>query len=295
MTSKKLVRGVSAWLFGLATTIFLIAMWGRAVVVDVDALEEATAPLADSSAVVDILTGWLEDELVEADVPPVTSEMIIEQVMTGSSMATALQQFTGEFVAAAANPSPRASVVDVSRLLEPAVPEIDEALNAAGVPASESSIADVVADLDPLLVRGSGTEPYVGPESVAAGRLGTAAVLALGLMALTGWVSVASSDDRLGQARSLLNRVALGALSFAVLLKTGSWLLDPRGGRAPISESMSLLADSKWVFVMALGVAAAAGAALVWMIRRYLRREEGSPPPDESPRPQRERQPIRSG
>lgn len=295
MTSRKLVRGVSAWLFGLATTFFLIAMWGRAVVVDVGALEEATAHLADSSAVVDLLTGWLEDELVEADVPPVTSEMIVEEVMTGSSMAAAMQQFTGEFVAAAANPSPRAAVVDVSRLLTPAVPEIDAALDAAGVSTAETRIADVVADIDPLVVRGSGSEPYVGPESTAAGRLGTAAVLALGLMGLTGWISVASSDDRFGQVRSLLNRVALGALSFAVLLKVGSWLLDPRGGRAPISESASVLANSKWLFVVALGLVAAGGAALVWVVRRYLRREEGSPPPGESPRPQQERQPIRSG
>jgi hypothetical protein len=294
VTSNKLVRGVSAWLFGLATTVFLIAMWGRAVVVDVGALEEASAPLANSSAVVELLTGWLEDELVTAEVPPVTSEMIVEEVMTGSSVAGALQQFTGEFVAAAANPSPRASVVDMSGLLEPAVPEIDAALDAAGVPASESRIANAVADLDPLVVRGSGTEPYVGPQSPAAGRLGTAAVLALGLMGLAGWISVVSSEDRLAQARSLLNRVALGALSFAVLLKAGSWLLDPRGGRAPLSESASLLAESKWVFVMTLGIAAAAGAAVVWSVR-YLRRKEGSPPPDESPTQQRERQPIRSG
>ena len=251
--------------------------------------------MAESSAVVELLTGWLEDELVAADVSPITSEMIVEEVTTGSSMAAALQQFTGEFVVAAANPSPRASVVDVSSLLAPAVPEIDAALDAAGIPASESRIGDVVADLDPLVVRGRGFEPYVGPQSTAAGRLGTAAVLALSLMGLTGWISVASSEDRLGQARGLLNRVALGALSFAVLLKVGSWLLDPRGGRAPISESASLLADSKWVFVMSLGLVAAAGAAAVRVVRRYLRRKAVSQPPDESPRPRRERRPIRSG
>ena len=295
MTSKKLVRGVSAWVFGLATTVFLIAMWGRAVVVDVGALEEATAPLAESSAVVDLLTGWLEDELAAAEVAPVTSEMIVEEVMTGSSVAAALQQFTGEFVAAAANPTPRASVVDVSRLLQPAVPEIDATLEAAGVPVSESRIADVVGSLDPLVVRGTGSAPYVGPESLAAGRLGTAAVLALLLMGFAGWISVATSEDGLAQARSLLNRVALGALSFSVLLKMGSWVLDPRGGRAPLSESASMLASSKWIFVMVLGSIAASGGGVVWAVRRYLRRGEDSLPPGEAPIPQRERHPIRSG
>ncbi len=295
MTSKKLVRGVSAWVFGLATTVFLIAVWGRAVVVDVNSLEEVSAPLADSSGVVDLFTGWLEDELAAAEVAPVTSELIIEQVMSSSSVATALRQFTGEFVAAAANPTPQASVVDVSRLLEPAVPEIDAALAAAGVPVPESRIASVVDSLDPLVVRGTGSEPYVGPESPAAGRLGTGAVLALGLMGIAGWISVASSDDRLAQARNLLNRVALGALSFSVLLKLGSWVLDPDGGRAPISESASMLANSKWVFVMVLGLIAAAGGAVIWAVRRYLRRREGSLPPDESPRRRRARRPIRSG
>lgn len=282
-------------MFGLATTVFLIAMWGRAVVVDVGALEEATSPLAESSAVVGLLTGWLEDELAEAEVAPVTSELIVEEVMTSSSVATALQQFTGELVAAAASPVPQASVVDVSRLLEPAVPEIDAALDAAGVPVAESRIADVVDGLDPLVVRGTGSAPYVGPESPAAGRLGTAGVLALGLMGLTGWISVASSEDRLTQARSLLNRVALGALSFSVLLKMGSWVLDPHGGRAPISESASILASSKWVFVMVLGLTAAAGGVVVWAIRRHLRRGEDSLPPDESPTLRRARHPIRSG
>ena len=295
MTSKTLVRGVSAWVFGLATTVFLIAMWGRAVVVDVGALEEATAPLANSSAVVELLTGWLEEELAAAEVAPVTSELIVEEVMTSSSVATALRRFTGEFVAAAANPAPAASIVDVSTLLEPAVPEIDAALEAAGVPISETRIASVVESLDPLVVRGAGSAPYVGHESPAAGRLGTGAILALGVMGIAGWISVASSEDRLAQARNLLNRVALGALSFSILLKVGSWVLDPSGGRAPLSESASMLASSKWVFVLFLGSIAAAGGAIVWAVRRYFRREEGSLPPDESPKRRRKRHPIRSG
>ncbi len=47
MINKSVLKGISAWLFGLATTVFLIAMWGRAVVIDVDALEASAAPLAD--------------------------------------------------------------------------------------------------------------------------------------------------------------------------------------------------------------------------------------------------------
>ncbi len=295
MSKKIALKGVSAWLFGLATTVFLIAMWGRAVVVDVDALQASAAPLAESSAVVDHLTDWLERELVETGVEPTVADTVMEDVLDRSSVVAAMGEFTGEMVVAAASPGPEPAVVDVSGVLRPAVPEIGAVLGAAGLPVTESRLADLVDSLDPLVIKAAGTEPFIGPASPTAGRLGTAAVLALVMMVATGWMTVALAGDRMAEARSLLSRVALGALSFAILLKAGSWVLDPAGGRAPLGESASRVADAKWIHPLAVSLVASLAAGGVWWGRRYVRPTAVSPSADEPATPPAERPLIRSG
>jgi hypothetical protein len=79
------------------------------------------------------------------------------------------------------------------------------------------------------------------------------------------------SEDRLSAVRSLLTRVALGGLSFAIFLKLGSWVLDPSGGRAPVQASISAVAGSKWAVPLALALVAAAIAGVVYLVRGRLR------------------------
>ena len=50
-------RATAGWVFGLAATILFISLWGRAIVVDTEALAEAAAPLSGSVAVVDLFAG----------------------------------------------------------------------------------------------------------------------------------------------------------------------------------------------------------------------------------------------
>lgn len=286
MRARLAARSGAAWLFGLSTTIFMIAVWGRAVVVDVDDLEAAASPLSDSERVVELFSGWLDNELVEAGVDAMTADLVVEDLIARSALGEAFGEFVGEFVGAAADPTPGGGAVDVAGILEPSVPEIGASLAAADVPVTESQVADVVSGLDPLVVREPGSRPYIGPDSSAAGRLGTAAVLSLLVMGITGWIAAAASEDRLAAVRALLNRVALGALTFSILLKAGSWVLDPEGGRAPLAESVSIVADSKWLvpLTVALGAATAALAMLAWRkIRRRgePRRQVESPTPPE--------------
>lgn len=295
MSNKRVLKGVYAWLFGLATTVFLISMWGRAVVIDVDTLQASATPLTESSAIVDIFTGWLDRELVDTGVEQAVADAVVEDVLDRSSVIAALGEFTGEVVVAASAPGPEPATVDVSGLLRPAVPEIGAVLNVAGVPITESRLTQVVDGIDPLVVKAEGAEPYIGPSSPTAGRLGTAAVLALAVMAATGWLSIASAEDRMAEARSLLSRVALGALSFAILLKAGSWVLDPAGGRAPLAESASRVASAKWFHPLAVSLVASLAATAVWLRRRYVKPTAESRSTDEPPTPPRERSLIRSG
>jgi hypothetical protein len=272
----------------------MIAVWGRAVVVDVDALGEAAEPLSESEQVVDLFSEWIDDELMDAGVDPTTADLVAEDLVAQSSVGLAFGEFVGEFVEAAADPAPGGGVVDVAGILEPTVPEIGSTLAAAGVPVEESRVAGIVSGLDPMIVREPGSRPYVGSQSAAAGLLGTAAVLSLATMVVAGWAAVAASDDRLRELRGLLNRVALGALSFSIFLKAGSWVLDPEGGRAPVAQSASILAESKWLVPLFLALAAAGAALIVWVARR-IRRRAVFQEPAESPTPPEGLPLIRSG
>jgi hypothetical protein len=257
-------------------------------VVDTDGLSESAAPLAESVMVVDLFADWLGAELADNGVDPSLATPAVDYVLETTEFGSAIDEFVGEVVAAAALPGPQAASVDIAGLLQPVVPAIADTLESAGVPVDEGSVTSVVAGLDPLVVRQSDASPYVGIGSPIATRLGTAAGLAVLVMAVAGWTAILASPDRLSEARRLLIRVALGGLSFGILLKIGSWVLDPVGGRAPISESISLLVGSKWMVPISIGLVAAVFAVGIWGVRRLVRQQADSPMPDEQSTPEQE-------
>ncbi|MGH8915708.1 MAG: hypothetical protein ACRDZM_14480 [Acidimicrobiia bacterium] len=271
--SRKLgaASGISAWLFGLASTVLLVGLWGRAVVVDTDGLAESLTPLAGSDMVADRLSTWLEAELVESGVDGPTASAAADEVLVHPAVGPLLEDLVAEGVEAAASADPSGSSVDVGAILRPSSGEMTAGLNAAGVPVTQSQVEAALADLDPLVIRDPSRRPLVGPSSPLASTLGTGAMLGLVLMIISGWAYVLSSTDRVRALRSLLNRFALGALSFAVLLKIGSWIADPEGGRAPVGESLALLANSKWMVPLALGMGSLAAAGVAWFFRKRKR------------------------
>jgi hypothetical protein len=289
------VRSTTSWAFGFSLTILLIALWGRAVVVDTDRLADSLAPLSDAGAVVDVFAGWMADELIESGYAPELVDPAVEHMLDASVTAEALDSFVGEVVDAAASTDPAGSSVDMAALFAPAVPEMAIGLGSIGITAPASDVASVVAGLDPMVIRGPDAPSFVGAASPAAARLGTAALLAtLGLIVF-GYLSVAMSEDRVTAVRELFNRVAVGGFGFAILLLIGSWITDPRGGRAPVSETVSAIASSKWMVPLQVGVAAAVVAGAIYVTRRLVTREEGSHSAGGPPTPPAERQLSRSG
>lgn len=266
--ARRFAGGGAAWLFGLASTVLLVALWGRALVVDTGELAESLSPLAGTATVVDRFSTWLVDELTEEGLDPITAQGAAEHVLDDPAVSQALAGLLGEMVEAAASPDPAGSTVDARSVISPAVPEITTRLNEVGVPVSEQQLAAAVTELDPLVVRQPSTDPYVGPGSPTASKLGTAVILALITMLVTTWVYVAASGDRTRALRRLFTRFSLGALSFAVILRIGGWVLDPGGGRAPVAETLGLLAVSKWLIPLGLGLTAAFGAVVFWVFRR---------------------------
>jgi hypothetical protein len=153
---------------------------------------------------------------------------------------------------------------------------------------SAAQVAEIIEHLDPLVIH-EDRPPLVGPASPIASRLGTAAALAMVLIVGSGWATVATADDPPVELRRILNRIALGGLSFGVLLLIGSWIVSPIGGRAPVSETIGLIAGSKWLVPMSVGaLAAAGGVGVALYVRRYFTQVGESPRPDGSPTPPQE-------
>ena len=262
---------MAGWVFGLASTVLLVGIWGRAVVVDTNELADTLSPLAAGDMVSDRLATWLEAELVNAGVDGVGASVAADQVLAHPSVGPVLEQLVAEGVEAAASGDPGGGTIDVAAILLPASGQIATGLNEAGVPVTNEQVEAALARLDPLVVRDPNDQPLVGASSPLAANLGTAAMLGALLMLFAGTAYIAMSLDRMRAFRALLTRFSLGALSFAVLLRLGSWLVDPEGGRAPFRESFALLANSKWIVPLTIGLVAMAAAIVFRVFRRRVR------------------------
>lgn len=281
--SRRFAVGVAGWVFGLASTVLLVGIWGRAVVVDTNELADTLSPLAAGDMVSDRLATWLEAELVEAGVDGVGASVAADQVLAHPSVGPVLEQLVAEGVEAAASAAPTGASVDVAAILLPASGQITTGLNEAGVPVGTEQVEAALSQLDPLIVRDPSDRPFVGASSPLAANLGTAAMLGALLMLFSGTAYLAMSRDRMRAFRALLTRFALGALSFAVLLRLGSWLVDPEGGKAPFRESFALLANSKWLVPLTIGLVAMAAAVIARVFRRRIRPEAMSRSEDGRP------------
>jgi hypothetical protein len=281
--SRRFAVGVAGWVFGLASTVLLVGIWGRAVVVDTNELADTLSPLAAGDMVSDRLATWLEAELVNAGVDGVGASVAADQVLAHPSVGPVLEQLVAEGVEAAASGDPGGGTVDVAAILLPASGQITTGLNEAGVPVTNEQVEAALARLDPLVIRDASDQPFVGASSPLAANLGTAAMLGALLMLFAGTAYIVMSMDRMRAFRALLTRFALGALSFAVLLRLGSWLVDPEGGRAPFRESFALLANSKWMVPLTIGLVAMAAAIVFRVFRRRVRPAAGSRSEDGRP------------
>lgn len=295
MTLRAPANAFLGWIFGICLSVLFVSLWGRAVVIDTDELGQSLAPLAASESVLDFVAGWMSDEFVDSGVDPALVEPTIDYFLRSSSVGNALDHFVTEVVDAAATSDPGGSSIDMRGLAAPAVPDMAAGLTALGYEVGSSDVREIVEDFDPLVIRQPGSAALVGPNSSAAARLGTASlVAAIGLM-LTGSAIVRLSEDRIRAVRALLNRVAVGGLSFAVFLRLGAWVVDPGGGRAPVPETVANLAESKWVFPLQIAVVAALLGAAVYITRRYLKREAVSRSAHGPAKPRPERSESLSG
>lgn len=295
MTAPRSGLSFLGWAFGICLSILFGSLWGRAVVVDTDTLGESLAPMARSDLVVDYLTDWMAEEMVEGGVDPVVVGPAVEYFLDSSEVGDSLDQFAAEVVVAAASPDPSGSEIDVRGLISPAVPEVTDGLESLGIEVSRPEVVQVVEGLDPLEIRQPGSAVLVGPNSATATQLGMASLLAIVGLSVFGSAYLALSEDRVAALRSLVTRIAVSGLSFGLMLLVGSWVLDPQGGRAPVREALSAIAASKWLVPFQVGLVAAGIATMIYLLGRLLRRGAASRSRDGQPRRRAGQPSSRSG
>lgn len=273
MTWRRLLTGVLSWVFGLATTVALVSMWGRAVAEDPSAVIDAARPLATATVVVE----RFEDLVAEAmsatfGMDPGVSRQVVDGAFQQVDADEILAGLLADMVRAAA--STDRTVIDVGDRLLPLAENISERVTASGYPVDTEAVVNVLRGLQPVVVEGTGR---IGPSSPTARGFSTATLVGLVLMAGSGAGLVAMSEQKVTTARSLLARIAVSAFTFAVLLRVGSWISDPAGGRAPVRRAVSvLLAQKTWVPMAVGSITLAASTAWGWA-RRNRRRPTGRP------------------
>ena len=284
---RRYVLPMTLWVYGMAVTLTLVSIWGRAVVVDSDLVSSAAAETVNAGPVAARIEAWLAGELVaEGGIDDAAATDIASSAVHDPALEATLADLVGAVVAAAALPPDESAVVDVAEILGPAAPALTTHVKDAGIPVDEAEVSEYIASLDPLVVRQPDERPVFGASSDAARTLYLGTIIGLMVVCATGAVALSLSQERRVMLRSLFNRIALSALGFVVFFQLGAWFLDPGAGRAPFRLAASRLAAAK-LWLLAL-IAVGAGFA-GWALRSRARRrrvtpEAGSQSPAAPPR-----------
>ncbi len=271
---------VALWGFGLATSLFLIGMWGRTVVVDTPTIEETARTIVDADVATERVNAWLEDGLAAATATESdTVHAIAEAIEATPEYEAAVQAIIAQFVDSLFAPEGEDPVVDVERVLAPLVPVVVSEFQEREIPIDPGQIEGVL-DAAGTIELDTGQAGSVASVVRDARVFLTQVVLvALALLLATGVLAMYLAEERFAMLRTLSTRVVLSAVSYAVIFRLASWALDPGRGRSPVAGGGSvLLGSNTQVFAfLAAGAAVIAGGGAWFAWRRRCRLER---PPD---------------
>lgn len=263
------------WVFGIATSVMLVSLWGRAVTADDETLATAAAAAAESDWLAERVAGWLAEEVAEhGALPEAKTAAVVESVWRRPETKAAVADLVEQAVAAGLAPPGTTVVIDAAASIRPLTDHIAAGLTAAGVATTRQEVAAVIDEIDPVVAVAEPGETAGVVRRVRAG-LTRALFAAIAVMALTAGAALLLGDDRGATLRSLATRAFLTALGFAVLFRVGAWALDPSGGAAPLPRGAAVLLRSNTG--MLWGLAALAAGALAAAIATQRARRHGAP------------------
>ena len=258
------------WAFGLATTLLLVGLWGRAVTHDTSTVQEAARSAVDSEIVGDRIYSWIEEGVASSsDIDPATTEQVITGLRNHPEVQAAVAGVVDEFIGALFVAEGQSMSVELTETLAPVIPLVASQLAANKVPVDEAVLKMALEDAEEIgLVTGE-VATAVRIIDDARSLLSLVVVLASLTLMTTGVLAVWLSESRLAMMRSLATRLAFSALSFAVLFRVGSWALDPDSGGSSVARSGSVLLGSNVSVFLLVGVGAAGVSVVMgWILRR---------------------------
>ena len=195
------------WAFGLATTLLLFGLWGRAVTVDNDSIARSTEAALSADLVSERVYGWIGDGLAATTgITDAESERVLDRVRERPAVVGAVDALVHDVIGALIAPPGSEPSIDVGAALTPLVPEVVSELGRQGIEVSAGAVEAAVEGLDPVtLDLGEGISVGVVTEQATA-ILTRGVVVAAVMLSVTGIAAVALAEDRFGMVRSLATR-----------------------------------------------------------------------------------------
>ncbi len=265
--ARKGALSIALWAFGLATSLFLIGMWGRTVSVDSVTIEESARTVIDADIATERINAWFEDGLAAAAATDsATVHTVAEEIQATPQYSAAVDVIIAQFIDSLFVPDGETSVLNLEDVLAPLVPVVVAEFEQRDVPVDPDRIEGVLDAAAAIELDAGEAASVVAVVEDARVFLSQVVLIALAMLLLTGTVAVYLTQERFAMVRTLATRVVMSALSYAVIFRLASWALDPTRGRSPIAGGGSVLLGSNGQVFLALAAGAgvvAVGGALV--------------------------------
>jgi hypothetical protein len=255
------------WVFGLSTTLLLLGLWGRAVVVDEQTVTETAMAVVDAEVAQDRIYEWIEEAISQSQsIGSADAEAAIAQLRQRPELENAIEQVIGTFVSALFAAPGEAATIDLEAALAPAVPVVLAQLSSQDLPVDEEAFRAALEDASAVHLDTGGAAGIAEAVENARTFLSQVVVLAIVAMVASAAAALALSEERYAMLRTLSIRVLLSSLSFGVLFRLGAWALDPDAGGSPVANGGSVLLGSNGhIFLFIAVVAAVIGGAGAWV------------------------------
>jgi hypothetical protein len=272
------------WLFGIFTSIVLIGLWGRSVAGDQVTLESSTRAVLESEIVNDRVRDWLGDAIAAAaELNPGDVAAVVDAVDGTPQMQSAIDDVVDQAVAAALAPPGTVTRVDLSTAVDSLAPVVADALEERGVVSDADAVRAAVHSVPGIVLSADDQLTVGGTARQVKGLLTKVVLVGIGGLLLFGGAAVTLNADRVRQLRALAIRIAVSAITFAIVMRVGAWAVDPSGGRSPIAAGGAVLLRSNGHVLATVALVAAVIASAISMIlwRRRRRGPVAVDPPDE--------------
>lgn len=277
-SARRGTLSVVLWTFGLATTLLLAGLWGRAVTHDQPTIQASARAAVTAEVASDRIYAWIEDAVIASgEIDPVAAGQAIAELEDHPEIKVVLGAVVDEFVDALFVEEGEEAAIELIDTMRPILPLVASALEEHDETIDEAAVTAALEQAEEFDLDSGDAAMIASVADDARSLLSVIVVLAALVVLFTGSSAVILSTDRPAMVRTLATRIVLSALSFAVLFRAGAWVLDPERGGSPIAAGGSILLGSNaHVFLLVSAFGAAVAIGIAWYVRRSGQPQFGS-------------------